>query len=787
VLTFEAAEPGIDSLSGTESIVACPFQPESGDKRRLGVPRSAARKRFPRLRAAGEWLAVGALALLAFAWTLPLPLKQDDYTVIAAAGDWMRHLARLEGWRHDVGGASLAALFRPVLWASLVLEKRLLGEPLPPFGFHALSVLSHALVAMLVFRLSAALHGRRAAWVAAAMMAICGASGEAVGWVAARGDVLVGLFASLAALAALRGGIAGALGTGVAAALALASKESGIAVAPVAAALLAARAGLGGTAAGAVPAAGAQRRIVLVTAFLLPLAVAALLRYGATGRLLPAYVEDQLVLWSRLRTALVSPEKFLAPLRHLAAPCRAVGPVAPSWWLAAAGAIAIAAVMARPRVLVTLIVGMAATLVLALPVLAVAGADTPPPGLRHLYAALVPFSVVAGAAWSALSGPLVGRSAARTALAALLAAVLLAPGAIAAAQYAIDEREVGRRVRARLESLAALIDECPAGTTIVAIDPEIDYHGRFVLGADISRALVPPFRAAGTPIAFYRHAAQARADGRFEEPLPVRVVEVRGGRYAPLTGVLSALPATLPLLRPTDHVLLPADCGGAVFVPDSPVAPRAVQALELELAAGAAVSVTLRLITERGVYEKALDVPAGGTPTRATIVMTDDPDFVGSRELMRVAVAIAGDRRIAGAPRLLSRVPALAVIEPTDGARVRLGAGFIARLRDVPAGAHIVIEAVAGDADTFGSLSATVPAVAEGRSDADDVLVDVLGSVPDAASGAHPWRDLAALIRTHLAPFGIAAVPVRLRFLARIGPSSTTVALSPWRRILAIP
>ncbi|MCA9320864.1 MAG: hypothetical protein KDB53_09025 [Planctomycetes bacterium] len=187
-----------------------------------------------------EWAFLGLAAVVGAAWAPGLPFQIEDFRQVAEAASWDGP-AELLGNAESTGDSEFIRFFRPVLHASLVID-RTLGDH-SPAGHHAWSLAWHVLVVVLLRR---ALMGLGASattsLLSALVFAVHPAKTEAVTWIAARGDLLaaVGFLTALLGgltlmqrgfkplpLAALLGGLLFALG----------AKESGL-VLPLAAAAL---------------------------------------------------------------------------------------------------------------------------------------------------------------------------------------------------------------------------------------------------------------------------------------------------------------------------------------------------------------------------------------------------------------------------------------------------------------------------------------------------------------------------------------------------------------------
>ena len=181
-------------------------------------------------------LLVFFLAVAAYANSLGNGLAYDDDGVIAqnpvvTGGDWRGALAG-PWWPQSVAGAGL---YRPVTSASFALEWGASGGS--PLAFHALNVVAHAAVSVLVFLLLLELGSAAGALVGAAVFAIHPVHTEAVANVVGRAELYAAAFYLGACLLYWRGrawtGPRRALrlvGLGALYALSLGSKEIGVTV-----------------------------------------------------------------------------------------------------------------------------------------------------------------------------------------------------------------------------------------------------------------------------------------------------------------------------------------------------------------------------------------------------------------------------------------------------------------------------------------------------------------------------------------------------------------------------
>jgi hypothetical protein len=168
-------------------------------------------------------LAVGVVAIVAYAPALRLGFAADDFLILARVQD-------LGGLHHPVSyfQVSFYEYYRPLVFLSQALDWQLWG--LHAAGFHHTNIVLHAVNAFLVFLLVRTLADRPTSTVAALIFALHPANQEAVFWVAGRFDLLSTTF-MLAALWCFWRDRAWGYWLGVLGfALALFSKESAVAL-----------------------------------------------------------------------------------------------------------------------------------------------------------------------------------------------------------------------------------------------------------------------------------------------------------------------------------------------------------------------------------------------------------------------------------------------------------------------------------------------------------------------------------------------------------------------------
>lgn len=176
-------------------------------------------------------IAVCALALLAYLNILDNSFALDDFGLVVHSravqlGDW-HFLITSDYWAAFDGRSS--GLYRP-LTSLLFSFEYALGAG-NPFVFHLFSLLLHALVSLLVWRLSTYLAGAGTGFISAALFAAHPAHAEAVAAIAGQADLLATAGTLLALLCAWNARFADwrwSLGTALALGLGLLAKEQAI-------------------------------------------------------------------------------------------------------------------------------------------------------------------------------------------------------------------------------------------------------------------------------------------------------------------------------------------------------------------------------------------------------------------------------------------------------------------------------------------------------------------------------------------------------------------------------
>lgn len=187
--------------------------------------------RLPRPAGAGgpaRWalhLTIALLALGAYANSFPGAFIFDDAAIVRDSplvnDPSLGRILAADYW----GEGASSRLYRPLTILSYAANRQLLGPG--PAGFHAVNVLLHAAVSVLVAAVaSAAGVSCSIGWVAAALFAVHPLHTEVVDIVTGRAELLAALFVLLALLVALRRGRLHRTLTAVCCAAALLSKES---------------------------------------------------------------------------------------------------------------------------------------------------------------------------------------------------------------------------------------------------------------------------------------------------------------------------------------------------------------------------------------------------------------------------------------------------------------------------------------------------------------------------------------------------------------------------------
>jgi len=165
-----------------------------------------------------------ALVLLSHLPLLHAGYVQDDHLVVAAptggAAGAPTQILTASYWEGARGGDR--SLYRPVTIASFALERALAGGARPAVS-HAVNLALHALLCVLLWRLTVALGVAAVpALLGAAVFAVTPAKSEAVASVVGRSEILAALFTRLASW-----------GAAACVLLAAGSKETGLAAAPI--------------------------------------------------------------------------------------------------------------------------------------------------------------------------------------------------------------------------------------------------------------------------------------------------------------------------------------------------------------------------------------------------------------------------------------------------------------------------------------------------------------------------------------------------------------------------
>jgi hypothetical protein len=189
----------------------------------LRAPAPALDARIETLVSIASLVAVLAVMLGVYAAALNVDFVGDDVLILTRL--------REAGGLRDAAAYFQQGFFeyyRPIAFLSHAVDWHLWGEN--PAGFHATSLLLHALNTLLVFGLGRRLGGPLAGGAAAVLFALQPSNSEAVVWISARFDLMATFWLLLALHALIRPG-PGWYAAGVAAfGLALLSKESALAL-----------------------------------------------------------------------------------------------------------------------------------------------------------------------------------------------------------------------------------------------------------------------------------------------------------------------------------------------------------------------------------------------------------------------------------------------------------------------------------------------------------------------------------------------------------------------------
>jgi protein O-mannosyl-transferase len=345
-------------------------------------------------------LAAGLFALVVIVWLPSLAggfvwddqhdlILSDKLHSLRAVADVFRHHAM---WASN--NTSSIATYRPLALATLAIDWALYGAH--PLGFHATSILLHALATLALFSLLVLLvDDDRVAFVVALIFAIHPADAEAIAWINGRSEPLALAFGCLALRAArLRRFPSLALFL----LLAMLAKETGAVFAPLALALAWLTVDGDGTDGGngrerLRPSWPAALAVLVAVAGYLALRMQALGASlpSALGPSLPSHLGSSLrhfpsLVWRATAAALVPTERAPVSLHAWLATTTHAGRVAHlAFTLALAGTVA--ALVARRRL--TIAWALAWWLLALVPVAPILALDHPWPGLaRWLYVGL---------------------------------------------------------------------------------------------------------------------------------------------------------------------------------------------------------------------------------------------------------------------------------------------------------------------------------------------------------------------------------------------------------------
>lgn len=147
------------------------------------------------------WVAVGALAVALYLNVLPNTFIFDDWQQIVdnpflRRPDGLRKIFTTGVWEF-LGPVGVSNFYRPLMHAAFYVAFRLFD--LNPAGYHAVSILLHAALSLLVFAVIARISGSRLTGAAAGLLfAAHPVHTEAVAWISAYPELLCSLFSLLA-------------------------------------------------------------------------------------------------------------------------------------------------------------------------------------------------------------------------------------------------------------------------------------------------------------------------------------------------------------------------------------------------------------------------------------------------------------------------------------------------------------------------------------------------------------------------------------------------------------
>jgi hypothetical protein len=579
-------------------------------------------------------LVVFVAAVLANVWALRLEFAKDDYSVVGSAPffigatreaprpDFERPsaLERLTPEAEKEARGALAEenyLCRPLAaawWAGLGAVG---GGRARPIVFHGASVLMHAFVAWMLFRLLRRFTGAEGALIGAAWFAVHPAAHQAFTWIAAAGDLLSAACALGGLLILLEGseraGAAGwmrDLAGATLLAAAVAAKESAAVLLPIAAVvyLVATRPRLG--------------RVIRIAVFgVLALGLVFTWRYAFLGRFFPTYPttrpldERVLALFPALLGQMVAPfnraAAFVATRPVVVRIAEAwVGSAGPSAvterarWIAAAAfaPFAVGLVVGGPRLWIRALgVAAAATLALlpaAWMIFTDDGTFTLSRNVYHGAAAL--------AALVALGVVGLRRILPRATIASAIPAALLAVDALV--HVARVEVAAAADIRSRLDGVRAVAESQPVDTRLVVMDPDDDVPeaGVAMISNGYPWAFSRTFTDRPIPVErWYRPDAERLAELARDEPRRVVFLRRDASRWT-----FEGRP--LPAVDVDDGVEFAAVPGRpGVYALSRPMATRAIAGLRLRgRQTGGELRITWRTVGA-SLDTAALDVIRG--------------------------------------------------------------------------------------------------------------------------------------------------------------------------------
>jgi hypothetical protein len=596
-------------------------------------------------------LAVFLATALLCGWITLLEFQLDDFVLIRDSGHQL-------GWTPPPVPPSVSPSqiysFRPTLWAVLFGLSRIAALGTQPWFFHLAFLLAHATTAWLLYRLLRARIDELPAAIGALLFGMVPGGIQAATWISAGGDLLAVLFALLACRASdrqlQRPSFVNLAVCGAAIGLACAAKETAIVLIVPAFVLLFA----------APPRDRVLRRRLspaILVAALLGIVAAWGTRAWYLSELLPRYWRGEPFRLSQLSLLPRVALGYLLPWDPscVPTPCHVAlltqAKAAPSALVAVAVLVPVGLALFlggwRKRLAVLALIGTFG--VVLLPLLPIVRPD----GLG-MSRACYPASAVLGALLaSALAGP--RRALSRILLAAPFGLLCLD------VHFAIAQAELAttRRISAARQDYEKIDDSSPCS---IMIEPP-SWRGTIpFLGSPFLMANCPPLGPRlAVPSLWARRDTLHRCPEILSCDRETTILEWTGEHLA-RREALRPIPGELP-------GLVPADDGGHTFRPRSPVPPRAIAGLTLDVAQIS--GQTCKAVFKASSQTRSFDFrpPTAGLNVVGIPDSAVDTPWVCDDAL--VAVTIEG-ATLAGSPVLLRALPVATVAHDSPPDRIPL-------------------------------------------------------------------------------------------------------------------